>query len=72
MQTKTSYKLHIYVDADYKKRKRLRKKIPAGIHLQRQHTFAAYYQKTLWKSPGLSVVCDPRNVLRHKQGRLTL
>ena len=75
MQTKTLYNLHTYVDAVYKKDNFSRLRLyctPAGTHLLRQHTFAAYYQKTLLKSPGLSVVCDPRNVLRHKQGRLTL
>ena len=45
---------------------------PARAHLLRQHTFATYYQQILLKSPGLSVVSDPRNALRHKQGRLTL
>ena len=45
---------------------------PAGTHLPRQHTFAEFYQKILLKIPGLSVVSDPRNVLRHKQGRLIL
>ena len=38
----------------------------------RQHTFAAYYQYILLKSPVLSVVSDLRNVLSHKQGRLTI
>ena len=45
---------------------------PAGTHLLRQHTLAAYYHVILLKNPGLSVVSDPRNVLRHKQRRLTL
>ena len=45
---------------------------PAGTHLPCQHTFAMYYQKILLKGPGLSVVFDPRNVLRHKQERLTM
>ena len=43
----------------------------AGTLLPCQHTFATYFQKFLLKSPGLSVVFDPRNVLRDKQGRLT-
>ena len=45
---------------------------PAGTHLLRQHTFAAFYQRFLLKSPGLRVVSGPRKVLRRKQGRLTL
>ena len=45
---------------------------PACTHLLCQRTFAAYYQWILLKSPGLSVVSDPRNVLRHKQERLTM
>ena len=75
MQTKTLYNLLIYIDADYKKDDFSRLRLyctPAGTHLLRQHTLAAYYQKILLKSPGLSFVSDPRNVLRHKQGRLTL
>ena len=44
---------------------------PAGTHLLCQHMFATYYRKILLKSPGLSVVSDPRNVLRHKKERLT-
>ena len=75
MQTKTFYNLHIYNDSDYKKDNFSRLRLyctPAGTHLLRQHMFAAYYQKILLKSPGLSVVSDPRSVLWHKQGRLTL
>ena len=75
MQTKTLYNLLIYIIADYKKDDFSRLRLyctPAGTHLLRQHTFAAYYQYILLKSPGLSVVSDPRNVLRHKQGRLTM
>ena len=45
---------------------------PAGTQLLRQHTCAAYYQNILIENPGLSVVSDPHNVLRHKQGRLTM
>ena len=45
---------------------------PASTHLLCQHTFAAFYQWILLKRPGLSVVSDPRNVLRHSQERLTL
>ena len=45
---------------------------PAGTHLLREHTFAAYDQFILLKSPGLCVVSDPHNVSRHKQGRLTM
>ena len=69
MQTKTWYNLLIYVNADYKKDDFSRLRLycmPTGTHLLRQHTFAAYYQKFLLKSPGLSVVSDPRNVPRHK------
>ena len=44
---------------------------PAGTHLLCQHTIATLYQYILLKSHGLSVVSDPRNVLRPKQGRLT-
>ena len=47
MQTKSLYNQHIYIDADYKKDdfSRLRLyRMPAGTHLLRQHTFAAYYQ----------------------------
>ena len=47
MHTKTLYNLLIYIDADYRKDDFLRLRLfctPAGIHLIRQHTFAAYYQ----------------------------
>ena len=47
MHTKTLYNLLIYIDADYKKDIFLRLRLyctPAGTHLLRQHTFAAYYQ----------------------------
>ena len=30
------------------------------------------YLNTRLQRPGMSLVSDPRNVLRHKQGRLTL
>ena len=75
MQAKTLYNLLIYINADYKKDDFSRLCLyctPAGTHLLRQHTFAANYQYFLLKNPGLSVVSDPRNVLRHNQGRLTL
>ena len=75
MHTKTLYNLLIYIDADYQKDDFSRLRLyctSAGTHLLRQHTFAAYYQKILLKSPRLSVVSDPRNVLSHKQGRLTM
>ena len=75
MQTKTLYNPLIYIDANYRKDDFSRLRLyctPAGTHLLRQHTVAAYYQKILLKSPELSVVSDPRNVLRHKQRRLTL
>ena len=74
MQTITLYNLHPYTDSDYKKDNFSRLRLfctPAGTHVLRQHTFAAYYQKILLKIPGLKVVSDPRNVLRHKQKRLT-
>ena len=47
MQAKTLYKLHIYIDADYKKEYFSRLRLyctPAGTLLRRQHTFAAYYE----------------------------
>ena len=75
MQTKIFYNLLIYFDADHKKDDFSRLHLyctPAGTLLLRQHTFAAYYHKILLKRPGLSVVFDPRNVLRHKQGRLII
>ena len=75
MQSKTLYNLLIYINADCKKPNFSRLRLyctPAGTHLLRQRTFAVYYQNILLKSPGLSVVSDLRNVLRHKQGRLTL
>ena len=61
------------MDADYKKHDFSRLYCTsAGIHLLCQQTFATCFQKILLKSPGLSVVSNPRNVLRHKQGRLTM
>ena len=75
MQTKTMYNLHNYVDTDFKRHDFSRLRLyctPACTHLLCQHTFATYYQKILLKSPGLSVVSDPRIVLRHNQGRLTM
>ena len=75
MQTKTLYNLLVYINADYKIDDFSRLRLyctPAGTHLLPQRRFAAFYQNILLKSPGLSVVSDPRNVLRHKQGRLTL
>ena len=75
VQTKTVNSLLIYINADYKEDDFSRLRLYctlAGTHLLRQHTFAAYYQNILLKNPGLSVVSDPRNALRHKQGRLTL
>ena len=75
MQTKTLYNLLIYNNADYKKNgfsHLIMYCTPAGTHLLRQHTFAASYQCISLKKPGLSVVSGPRNVLRRKQGRLTL
>ena len=75
MQAKTLYNLLIYINADYKKDDFSRLRLyctPASTRLLRQHTFAANYQYNLLKNPGFSVVSDPRNVLRHNQGRLTL
>ena len=75
MQTKTLYNLLIYLDADYKKDDFSSLHLyctPAGTHLLRQHTFTAFYRKIFSKSPGLSVIFDPRNVLRHKKGRLIM
>ena len=75
MQAKTLYNLLIYINADYRKDDFSRLRLhctPAGTHLLRQHRFTANYQYILLKNPVLSVVSDPRNVLRHNQGRLTL
>ena len=47
MHTKTLYNLLFYNDADYQKDDFSRLRMyctPAGTHLLRQHTFAAYYQ----------------------------
>ena len=47
MHTKTLYNLLIYIDADYQKDDFSQLHLyctPAGTHLLRQHTFAAYYQ----------------------------
>ena len=74
MLTTTLCNLHIYIDADYKKKVFSRLHLYctlASTQLLCQHTFAMYYQRILSKSPGLSVVSDTRNVLRHKQERLT-
>ena len=65
----------MYINADYRKDDFSGLRLhytPAGTHLLRQNTFAAYYQCILLKRPGLSVVSDPHNALRHKQGRLTM
>ena len=75
MQTKTMFKLHNYVDTDFKRHDFSRLRVyctPAVTHLLCQHTFATYYQKILLKSHGFSVVSDPRNVLRRKQRRLKM
>ena len=73
MLSKTWYNLHIYIDADYKKHDFSRLYCTrAGTHLLCQHTFATYFHKISFKNPGLSIVSDPGNVLRHKQGRLTM
>ena len=75
MQTKPWYNLLIYTNADYKKDEFSCLHLyctPEGTRFLRQHTFAAYYQIVLLKSTGFSVFSDPRNVPRHKQGRLTM
>ena len=75
MQTKALYILHIYIDADYKKDDFSHLRLyctPASTHLLCQHMFATFYQKILLKSPGLTVVSYPRNVMRDKQGRLLM
>ena len=75
MQTKTMFNLHNYVDTDFERHDFSRLCLyctPAGTHLLCQHTFATYYQKILLKSPSLSNVSDPRNVLRRKQRRLKM
>ena len=67
--------LYICADVVYKKHDFLRLRpycTPESTHLLCQHKFATYYQKILSKSPGLSAVSDPRNVLRHKKERLTM
>ena len=47
MLSKTWYKLHIYIDADYKKHDISRLYFSrAGTHLLCQHTFATYFQKS--------------------------
>ena len=56
MQTRTLYNLLIYSNADYKKDNFSRLPLyctPAGNHLLRQHTFAAYYQNILLKKYGI-------------------
>ena len=73
MLSKTWYNLHIYIDEDYKTHDFSDLYCTrAGTHWLCQHRFATYFQWILLKSRDLSVVSDPRNVLRHKQGRLTL
>ena len=73
MLSKTWYKLHICIDAVYKKLDFSRLYCTrAGTHLLCQHKLAMYFQKFLSKILCLSVVSDPFNVLRHKQGRLTM
>ena len=74
MFPKTLHNLHIYIDADYKNHDFFHLRLycmPASTHLLCQHTFATFYQWILLKSLGLSVVCDPRNVLKEKQAHLT-
>ena len=73
MLSKTWYNLHIYIDAHYKRHEFSRLYCTrAGTHLLCQHTFATYFHKILLKNPILTVVSEPRNVFRHKQGRLTM
>ena len=68
MLSKTWYNLKIYIDADYKKHDFSRQYCTrAGTHLLCQHMFATYFQQILLKSPGFSVVSDPRKVLRHNK-----
>ena len=68
--------MQIYIDADHKKEQDLLRLrlycTPAGTPLLCQHILATYYRYFLLKSPGLSVVSDPRNGLRHKQERVTM
>ena len=66
--------MHIYIDSDYREDdfSNLRLNcMPAGTHLLRQQMFATYCYQIMLKTPELSVVSGPRNVLRDKQGRLT-
>ena len=75
MQRKTLHNLLIYIDADYKNDDFSRLRLyctPAGTICYIITRLQRIIKKILLKSPGLSVSCDPRNVLRHKQGRLTL
>ena len=75
MQTKTLYNLLFYINADYNidAFSRLRLYCTSSCtHWLRQHTFEAYYQYILLENPGMNFVSHPRNVPRHKQGRLTM
>ena len=69
------YNLQIYIDADYKKTRLF---TPAPLLYACRYSFAMsthvcnVLSIDFVKSPGLSVVSDPRNVLRHKQERLTM
>ena len=75
MQTKTLYNLHIYIDGDYRKDNFARMRLyctPAGTHLLCQHMFTTCCKQILLKIPVVSVVSDPRNVMRDKQGRLIM
>ena len=75
MLSKTLHNLHIYFDAAYKN-----KTFHACASIVRLQVLICYVntclqsliKRFLLKSPSLSVVSDPRNVLRHKQGRLTM
>ena len=74
MQTKTLYNLLSYINANYKKM--IFRVWACIVRLQvlicYVNTRLQRIINILLKSPGLSVISDPRNVLRHKQGRLTL
>ena len=76
MQTKAFYNLHIYIDADDIKDaiSRLRLYYTPAMYsfAMSTHVCNVLIPDFFWKSPGLNVVSDPRNVLRDKQGRLII
>ena len=74
MLSKMICNMHIYIDSDHKKEDFSSLRLyctPAGTRLLCQHMFATWYYQILLKITELSVVSDPRSVLRDKQGPLT-